>query len=279
VHVKIKAVVVAGVLAAVTLVGGGSASAAAPSVTCGSEVETDTYLTRDLRCPDGKGLYLGVNVTLDLRGHRLIGPGATADVSGSGIAVTLTPAWPSKVINGTIKDWPVAIGGNEDFEVFETATLEDLTLVGNGTAVLANQANLTMNRNTFRRNGIGINARSWGEIGTRMSVTGSSFRDNDVAVQVDPRTTATLRDNVFRGNGVGYTVTAGNLDGYNALLEGNTFTANGDAVHVTAPGTSLGSNTALRNSGWGIYAPGAIDLGGNVARRNGNNPQCVGVAC
>jgi parallel beta helix pectate lyase-like protein len=279
VDVKIKAIVVAGVLAATMLGGSGPATAAPPAVSCGSVLETDAYLTHDLRCPAGNGIFLEIDVTLDLRGHRLIGPGATAQGSGSGIAVTLSPAWPSKVINGTIKDWPVAIGGNEDFETSETATLEDLTLVGNGTAVLANQANLTINRSTFRRNATGINARSWGELGTRLSVTGSTFRDNDVAVQVDPRTTATLRDNVFRGNGVGYTVTAGDLDGYNALLERNTFTANGDAVHVTAPGTSLGENTALRNSGWGIYAPGAIDLGGNVARRNGNNPQCVGVAC
>jgi parallel beta helix pectate lyase-like protein len=279
VDVKIKAVVVTGVLTAGMLLASGPVEAAAAPVTCGSVLEADAYLTQDLRCPAGNGIFLEIDVTLDLRGHRLIGPGATADVPGSGIAVTLSPAWPSKVINGTIKDWPVAIGGNEDFETVETATLEDLTLTDNGTAVLANQADLTINRTTFRRNAVAVNARSWGELGTRLSVTGSTFRDNDLAVQVDSRTTATLRDNTFRANGVGYTVTAGDPDGYNALLAGNTFTANGDAVRVSTPGTSLGGNTALRNSGWGIYAPGAIDLGGNVARKNGNNPQCVGVAC
>jgi hypothetical protein len=48
---------------------------------------------------------------------------------------------------------------------------------------------------------------------------------------------------------------------------------------VTVPGAGLKNNTALRNSEWGICAPGATGLGGKVSRRNGNFPPCVGVAC
>ena len=42
---------------------------------------------------------------------------------------------------------------------------------------------------------------------------------------------------------------------------------------------SIGGNSARNNTGWGINAPGATDLGGNTARHNGNEPQCVGVVC
>ena len=42
---------------------------------------------------------------------------------------------------------------------------------------------------------------------------------------------------------------------------------------------SIGGNDARNNTGWGIYAPGATDLGGNTAAHNGNQPQCVGVVC
>jgi parallel beta-helix repeat protein len=44
-------------------------------------------------------------------------------------------------------------------------------------------------------------------------------------------------------------------------------------------GTSLSGNSARKNTRWGIHAPGAVDLGGNTASGNGNQPQCVGVAC
>lgn len=278
VHVRLRNILLVVVAAGLALAGTGPASAASPQVTCGAYLEEDAHLTRDLRCPDGNGISLALDVTLDLRGHRLIGPGAGSD-AGSGIGVRLSPAWPSQVVNGTIRDWPVGIGGNEDFETVEYATLRDLKLLGNGTAVLANQAVLTAERVTVRRNALGIHARSWGERGTDLSVTDSSFRDNTVAVEVDARSRVELRDSVFRQNDVGYTVTPGEPDGYEALLEGNTFLRNRDAIHVTVPGTGLRENSARRNSGWGIYAPGAIDLGGNISRRNGNQPQCVGVAC
>jgi parallel beta-helix repeat protein len=43
-------------------------------------------------------------------------------------------------------------------------------------------------------------------------------------------------------------------------------------------GLTVSRNVAIGNSGWGIYAPGVMDGGGNVARGNraGN---CVGVVC
>ena len=277
---RVRGIVIAMAAIGLALTGSGPASAASP-VTCGSFLEEDGYLTADLYCPNGNGIDLGLEVTLDLRGHRLIGPGAdsTGTANGYGVGVKLAPVWPSRVINGTIQGWPVGVGGNDDWDTHVDAALNDVVLVTNGTAVEANQASLDLARITLRGNRVGVHGRSQGESGSRVSMTESAFVGNEVAFQVDPRTTVNLQHNIFQRNGVGYTVTAGESDGYQALLTGNTFIRNGDGVNVAIPGTSLGSNTALRNSGWGIYAPGATDLGGNTARRNGNRPQCVGVSC
>ena len=63
------------------------------------------------------------------------------------------------------------------------------------------------------------------------------------------------------------------------VLEENTFRRNRDAVLVPRAAASLRGNDAFRNSGQGIVAPNATDLGGNTARGNGVEPQCTGVTC
>ena len=60
---------------------------------------------------------------------------------------------------------------------------------------------------------------------------------------------------------------------------GNLFVKNsGSGIQTDLPGLEVGGNTAKNNGGYGIYAPGAIDLGGNVAFGN-TLGQCVGVVC
>ncbi len=282
--VKIGSVVATGVTAAValavTLVGAGSASAAAVKVTCGATLNGDAYLAKDLRCPAGNGIFFETDVRLDLRGHRLIGPGAATEQSTTkGIGITLSPVWSSTIVNGTIEDWPIAVGGNEDFETVPNATVDGVRFVDNGIAVLANQAQLSVTGSVLRDNTIGISAPGGWESGAVVTVTGTTFRGNGTAFVLGDLGRATLTGNQFRGNGTGFTLAPATTAGYTALLQSNVFRANGDGIRVGLPGTSLGDNTAVHNTGWGIYAPGAVDLGGNTARRNGNLPQCVGVAC
>lgn len=67
------------------------------------------------------------------------------------------------------------------------------------------------------------------------------------------------------------------------LLADNAATDNhGDGIHV-GPGQSgnvVQRNRANRNSELGIFAaPGTIDGGGNLAARNGDPLQCVGITC
>jgi len=111
------------------------------------------------------------------------------------------------------------------------------------------------------------------------TVQGNRFARNDVAVSVAGFAGAQIRDNTFTANRVGYTTVDDQVEGYSVTLIGNRFFRNVDGVFVTAAGTSLGHNIARHNQGWGIFAPGATDLGGNISDHNGNQPQCVGVAC
>jgi parallel beta-helix repeat protein len=56
--------------------------------------------------------------------------------------------------------------------------------------------------------------------------------------------------------------------------------AGGIAIQASATGNRLHGNTANANAGHGITAVrGTIDAGGNRARGNRRNPQCVGVRC
>ena len=109
------------------------------------------------------------------------------------------------------------------------------------------------------------------------TLRGNVFRDVGTAVRLSSAT-ATLIDNVFTRNGVAFTA-EGDDPFFSAALEGNRFVRNGDGILGVGVPTTLRDNVAVANQRWGINAPGATDLGGNVAHANGTEPQCVGVAC
>ena len=121
---------------------------------------------------------------------------------------------------------------------------------------------------------VGINAA----IGIA-AASGTTFVDNQIAVRF-VATSGTLTNNTFTRNGVGFTA-VNDFEEVTATLTGNTFSRNRDGIYIGADvlGISLKSNTAVKNTRWGIYAPSATDLGGNKASGNGMSPQCVGVAC
>jgi hypothetical protein len=100
--------------------------------------------------------------------------------------------------------------------------------------------------------------------------------DNQTGVDVG-YAAATLIGNRFLRNQTGFT-TLNNQSSVGSLTR-NTFVRNGDGIFTESPSIELGGNLALRNGNWGIYAPNATDLGGNRAHANGLSPQCVGVIC
>ncbi|MFC8193319.1 right-handed parallel beta-helix repeat-containing protein [Cellulomonas sp. NPDC057328] len=110
-----------------------------------------------------------------------------------------------------------------------------------------------------------------------LDVAGSRFTANTTAVVIGGYG-ASVDGSTFRANGTGVTLGTPSATG---SVTGNVFRLNGDGIRLEPgdAGIEVGGNDVRRSTGWGIYAPGVTDLGGNVARGNGNEPQCVGVVC
>lgn len=177
-------------------------------------------------------------------------------------------------------------------------TITRSTFVGNETAVECYEVQCEISRAVLRDNSTGI-YNWWSSLTLRSSTVsgadigvflqfGSSgtlesntFRDNATGVEASYLDGTVVRGNTFRGNDTGF-LSRTIEDGVNqtsTVVESNTFSRNGDGIQSTQSGVHIGRNVATNNTGWGIYAELAVDLGGNVARRNGNEPQCVGVVC
>lgn len=176
--------------------------------------------------------------------------------------------------------------------------------VDNALALGCSEGGVTVEATTFRRNTTGIGS-DW----CATSVTGSTFTDNATGVRTrmvsptfqglidtisqnvlvrndvaaDLGVGATVQDNVLHHNAqalvsetagfateVEEMVVVGNVSHHNA----------GDGIRIDTR-VELGDNSANHNGGNGIDAPhpGTVDLGGNRARGNGTEPQCVGVVC
>lgn len=160
-------------------------------------------------------------------------------------------------------------------------------------------ANVTVSDSRFVDNVLGMRTFNVGGI----TATGLRITGGDVGISVFDDGGVTLTSSVVTGAGIGVLMQRGAP----ATLDANTFRANGTAIEqrdepnggvvithntlrlngegiVTQPPASpeyvqVGGNDVRRSTGRGIYAPGALDLGGNVARHNGSEPQCVGVVC
>lgn len=179
------------------------------------------------------------------------------------------------------------------------AAVDRSTFTQNGTALSCSESNITVSSSVFRTNttaitsdvcmsiiegsafhdnGIAFESRMINPSGSPGTdrVARSVFVGNDVAVHAGVRTV--VEDNVFRRNGVGLlSQSAGTpFEVEDVTVVGNVLTRNGDGVVVDTV-SHVGDNVATRNDGYGLFVPLAVDLGGNVAARNGVD--CVGVVC
>ncbi|WP_028046927.1 right-handed parallel beta-helix repeat-containing protein [Cellulomonas sp. URHE0023] len=179
-----------------------------------------------------------------------------------------------------------------------TSTLTNTRFVRNGVAISVAESRATVVRSTFIDNPVAVDA-SWFSFG-ELAITDSTFTGSDVAVRSETvhadisgsmfvgNTTAvtigiagaTVVGNTFRANGT--TLRLVEEEFSPTLVQDNTFRLNGDGLVLAVTSgsvVSVGGNDARRNTGWGINVSGVSDLGGNTARGNGNEPQCVGVVC
>lgn len=160
-----------------------------------------------------------------------------------------------------------------------TCDVDASTFLDNDTAVsTSGVSGGLVQRSRFVRNDVGVSA-GWQSY---TAFEGNTFRDNGVGIDSGANDGSTVSGNTFRGNETGFRSVTGGTEWESqshATLTDNTFRANGDGIFIAQAGTSLGRNSAVRNTGWGVHAEGAVDLGGNTASNNGNDPQCHGVAC
>jgi hypothetical protein len=184
----------------------------------------------------------------------------------------------------------------------------------NGTGISCGDANLLVVGSRFSNNqygihssvcGVTVEATSFtgGEVGVSVSPQGygfnirnSTFKGAGIGMRVRyaPSGSQVIADNEFTGNGASGLVIDTQPFVYppGVQVSGNVFKGNGFAPggHVDASGNPLTSgvwanagtftgNRAIGNAGHGIEGYGVTDGGGNTAKGNGAEPQCVGVVC
>ena len=170
------------------------------------------------------------------------------------------------------------------------------SFVRNTTAVRVYEGGVQVSRSTFRDNPESVTVAGVGYAG----ISRSRFVGGDVTLTAGALGTVDVRDSVVVGSGTGMLVDEGSGVVERSTFRGNDiglrhvgsdwgattvraslFHRNGDGIlsESGGPELELGDNSVRRNTRWGIHAPGAVDLGGNRASGNGNDPQCVGVVC
>ena len=181
------------------------ATAASHPVTCGAHISGTAVLTHDLHCGSHHGLTLNRGATLDLHGHRLVGPGK--DVGGVGIT---TPGGGTV----TIEDGRVDDGGI------------GLQTDGNDAA---NTATTHVFKVVFDRNSIALNTSDFLHAATGphvlFDVTASAFMNNGDSVW-----------GTYGRANVSHTVFTGNTD--------TGVYASNETVHVTTS-IFIGNATAV----------------------------------
>ena len=158
-----------------------------------------------------------------------------------------------------------------------SGSVERSTFTGNKAAVaLGSFAYVSIIDSSFTGSTVAVSARS-----SAIDIAGSTFVSNQTAVQISEDGGSIVRSK-FQQNGT----TLGFVTYYGpgrspTLVQDDTFTQNANGLYVPSSieGVQIGRSSATSNTGWGIFAPGSTDLGGNTARDNRNVPQCVGVVC
>lgn len=257
------------------------------------------YLAKNLTCTVGlvmpTPLDEPVQTTLDMRGHRLRGPG-----SGTGITVAENLPFSSRltVRNGRIDHWGTGVETSyTDVTMTKVridhnqvglfcgdssgCTFTDSTFADNRVGTDSNAASSSFTRTVFRGNDVA--SRADGSCCNGYTADQNLYVGNRIGVSVAIETDVTVTNSTFARNDTGITSDKVVQDfiGWIVTVEGNRFIGNRNGIYLTPTAgfdtATIGDNLAVRNTRYGIFAPGAIDAGGNREARNGK--PCVGVVC
>ncbi len=257
-----------------------------------AETTAPTLVVEDVR-------LAGNRVGLQTHGESFGWGWAPAEVrrttfSGNGTGIDLTWFGRATVEDSTFKDNGTGIASDAStVEVRGTAfrrntqalsgvetgyTVESSTLVRNTNGIqVGGTSSLTLLDSTISTSGTAVDALLAYLVIQRSTLTG-----NTTGVLAEPAG-GFVQATTFRGNGTAFRATAAPY-AWDLVLQDDVVVQNGDGIVVQPTDEDwtpmkLGGNRVEHNTGWGIYAPGVTDLGGNTARGNGNEPPCTGVVC
>ena len=244
-----------------------AAPASASHVQCGDVITQDTTLDNDLACGD-RGLGIeGDNVTLDLGGHTIGGPGG-----GVGMSVFRDHI---QIVNGTI----AGFGRGVEVDGPRGTTLRHVALERNGTGLHCQYApECHIEDSLLRHNSVGVRAASAdGGDPAPMVVRRNAISDNDTGVFITGEA-GLITDNRIERNAFFGVM---NDYGHPVRIARNVVTTNGsDGVNIffgadaTIVGNHISRNT---RNGVAVYGAGAsyehtvAIVEGNRIERNGRD--------
>ena len=221
-------------------------SAAANHVACGDVITQDTTLDSNLTCPDRGPTIAASNITLDLAGHAITGP-------GSGPGLELISADGVTIRNGTIRNFAEGVytdGGRG-------TALIGMRFNANGAGVRCQYApECTIEDSIFAGNGTGVDiASADGGDPAPTLIRRNVIRDNDFGIRFTGEAGLVIDNRVVRNRLDGIA----NDYGRPVRIAGNVVTANGgDGVRVFyGAAATVAGNHVARNADNGVRVEGA----------------------
>jgi hypothetical protein len=251
-----------------------------PNAHCGETVTASLVLNTDLKCAGG-GLIVGAdNVTLDLGGHTVTGPGAT--VTGSvGISTQHTNV---TIRDGTITSFGQGIGLQTDAGVQPAVSITSVNLTTNGTAIMAENAKAALSGVKIAGSAVDIIIAGGGDGNLTMSdssvsggtiscrdctilLTGDTFSGS--SIRCSARSDITISASVLSQSPIDTTAKCA------GTISNNTLQDSASAAVTVGYGSVDISNNKFLNDGIGIkvetFGPGAggPPITGNLFQNDG----------
>lgn len=302
-------------LAAATFVALSAGSALANHVQCGDLIRQDTTLDSNLNC-QGRGLYVLGNVTLDLGGHTITGPGQYSSPIYLYEGVVTSGGFTTTIENGTIRDFDEGVSSDASHGIFRNLRIIDNhdgldgsgwleisnnSFSGNAGSIGANTgigfgftAPIVIENNTVTHTignpGISVNGFAQGTYGhdDPISIRGNTVTDTQGDSGIDALGSGqiSIERNVVTqthsgGPGIEIRSSFPYPDTGQFLVTNNQVDHNvKDGINSAVSAINLTGNHTWFNGNLGIEAmPGTLG-GGNWAKHNGNPLQCVpGTLC
>jgi hypothetical protein len=247
--------------------------ARAATVQCGQVITQDTKLAADVVCTSEyeSAIFIGAdNVTLDLNGHSLIGPGAGEVDESNGVTAYAARAG-LVVKDGRITGFSQGVNFGRGSNLAATDSLfRNLTIDG--------AVNITVSgdRNRFERNDLTASFTALRLDGADLVVDRNDTRGGDpTPIEVEGSDPTVTRNTVDCGP-----YGAGGIDvqSPDTGLVARNFATGCWGFGIVAGGVTIKQNTATNNGVGIIGGPGSVDGGGNRASGN-EEADCINVSC